>query len=284
MPHNRKNFAVILEDERIGLFSFHKGQWINEPIQQENWHSYQDFDLVKVLTKLTDKINRSSLLEDIEIVVIYTQKTAKELSKIESIINDLKCHKIQILRYEPLHKLIKAQGSKINKQNNEIAWYLETFLSRVTKVLLYTDTEREKEIMISLAQKSEVLESKDKEIESKEKQKQNLELECLKLRDQIDAMQRFDNEQIVSFLPIFYRNFWNSVSPTDVALLLDTVKPIEIPSPFPEPSSDTIATKKKRFKQLPSDEQKRILGFCKNLTHKLEIRQEFKSLFGDNDD
>lgn len=87
--------------------------------------------------------------------------------------------------------------------------------------------------------------------------------------------------QLATFLPIIYKNFWQEVSETDLALLADTFELPEVPRQaggVQEPSAYTIERKKKAFLALSEDEQTKILDFCRNtLPRTLTIRPEMQA-------
>lgn len=80
---------------------------------------------------------------------------------------------------------------------------------------------------------------------------EQLRIENKRLRAQLAQGSPMSLEQLVAFLPVIYRNFWNSVSPNDLALLSGNLKIPEIPSPCPEPSAEVIATMRQRLSAMP---------------------------------
>lgn len=109
--------------------------------------------------------------------------------------------------------------------------------------------------------------------------RKQLENKIIQLKQQIQAMHLPDMEQLLVFLPILYRNFWNNIKPSDLALLARTYHIPEVASPFPEPSNHTIIQMKKNLQALPPSQQQRLLDFCHQLPHDLEIRPEMRFFF-----
>lgn len=105
-----------------------------------------------------------------------------------------------------------------------------------------------------------------------------LRAENQQLRSQLATQERSGLEQLLVFLPVIFRNFWSVVRPDELALLAGTFQVPNIPSPYPEPSADTITTLKQRFLQLSEHQQASIIGFCRELQHRLEIRSEMRDL------
>lgn len=103
-----------------------------------------------------------------------------------------------------------------------------------------------------------------------------LRAENQQLRSQLAVQERPALEQLLLFLPVIFRNFWGVVRPDELALLAGTLQIPSIPSPYSEPSPDTIATLKRRLLQLPDQERETLLGFCRELRHRLEVRPDMR--------
>ena len=86
-------------------------------------------------------------------------------------------------------------------------------------------------------------------------------------------------EHLLTFLPAFYRNFFGTVRPDELALLAGTLQVPALPSPYHDPSPDTVHVLRKRFLNLPIGEQTRVLDFCRQLTHRLDVRPEMADFF-----
>lgn len=113
-------------------------------------------------------------------------------------------------------------------------------------------------------------------------ERQKHEAQIQKLQEQLHALQLPSMEEhllnLLTYLPAFYRNFFGTVRPDELALLAGTLHVPAVPSPFPDPSPNTVHALRKRFMSLPADEQARVLGFCRQLTHRLEVRPEMADL------
>lgn len=108
---------------------------------------------------------------------------------------------------------------------------------------------------------------------------EQLRIENKRLRAQLAQGSPVSLEQLVSFLPVIYRNFWNSVSPQDLALLAGSLNIPEVPSPCPEPSSEVITAKRQLLTNMPEHERARIVEYCRQLPFKLSMRPEMKHFF-----
>jgi hypothetical protein len=99
------------------------------------------------------------------------------------------------------------------------------------------------------------------------------------LEEELKMLRLPDVEQLLVYLPAIYRNFWTVVRPDEVAMLAGTFKPITVPSPFPDPTPDTVLVMKQRLKAMVPAERQKILEFCRGLRHQLHIRPEMRDLF-----
>lgn len=101
-----------------------------------------------------------------------------------------------------------------------------------------------------------------------------------RLRGQNAAMQQMDVERLVSFLPALFPRVFTVLGTTDLALLCGQVTPLSIPNPYPEPSEEALRTLQRRFRALPHELQKQIVGFIAPLPQrqKLQPRPEMREL------
>lgn len=99
------------------------------------------------------------------------------------------------------------------------------------------------------------------------------------LEDELQLLRQPDIEHLLVFLPAIYRNFWSVIRPDEVAMLAGTFKAINVPSPYPDPTPDTVLVMKGRLKALAPSERDKIMDFCRSLQHRLQIRPEMRELF-----
>lgn len=100
------------------------------------------------------------------------------------------------------------------------------------------------------------------------------------LDGRIVADPKHHRDMLISFLPIIFKDFWQHITPADVASLLNSTQIPAVPSPFPYADTATRLAKRKQFVALSEHEQQSIWQFCAALEyHHLTINPEFKSLF-----
>lgn len=110
------------------------------------------------------------------------------------------------------------------------------------------------------------------EIATLQQDKSDLEIE-------IEHLNRVRLEGLLAFLPIFFRDFWATVRPDELAMMCGRIAPPIVPSPYLEPSVETVRFMKIRFKTLAAAEREPILRFCRSLQHRLGIRAEMREFF-----
>lgn len=106
-----------------------------------------------------------------------------------------------------------------------------------------------------------------------------LQTEKAALEQELRQLRQPDVEHLLVFLPAIYRNFWSVVRPDEVAMLAGTFRTITVPSPFPEPTPDTVLVMKQRLRFMEPSEREKILAFCRSLPHRLQVRPEMRELF-----
>lgn len=88
-------------------------------------------------------------------------------------------------------------------------------------------------------------------------------------------------EIAVYFLPLFFRNFWEDFSPSDVAQIVFARQPISVPSPFPEPSPEALEILRREFEDLPPEDRAYIKGVVRRFVRHARLRPEMQKLLED---
>jgi hypothetical protein len=118
----------------------------------------------------------------------------------------------------------------------------------------------------------------DEDIDHWRSRAQELELANLKLRELLDMARPLEMERLLSYLPALYVQVFSVIGAADLALLTERVEPFAIPSPYPEPSTETLSRKQREFRQLDVKEQARIVHLVSNYAHRLLVRPEMQAL------
>lgn len=84
--------------------------------------------------------------------------------------------------------------------------------------------------------------------------------------------------ELVFFMPLFYRHFWEKVRADELAQLLREHEVPVISSPFREPGSGTLVVMRKRFLALPVAVREAVRAFAGDLAGHLDVRPESLNL------
>ena len=94
------------------------------------------------------------------------------------------------------------------------------------------------------------------------------------------ALRQVDKELLVTFLPALFARVFTILGAADLALLCGSVQPLNIPSPFPEPSTEALRVLQKKFRSLPKAAQLDVVQLVQHLPHRqrLNVRPEMREL------
>lgn len=270
----RNYYTLVIANNNVGIYGKAEDSpfWKNILINGEVCtviHS-QD-DLTRLIHHFNDDLNLTDNLKDCSLVVLYEKKNIHFLESLSKTLSELQCNDWQVLGWE----MIAQRSSTIKpmpafvKGNLDQAWITTIAMPTLERILNYQGQAWESELNRVKAEHEETK-------EDLRKQRSQLEQELEQLRKQIKAIQQPDIESLLAYMPIIYRNFWTSIKPQDLGLLVGTYNIPEVPNPFPEPDENTISMMKKRLQNLPELELQKIKNFCQELTHRLNIRPEMK--------
>ena len=294
-------FVFFLHHNRACCFKHETGTWQLHRLKGEASVELRGRQpLQPLLQDLSDQINATQALENVPIHVFYGQETVDTLKNAIHDLLQLKCKTWQILQMEPL--VARAQAKRpfptpTNVQSifsllgdsdkTTLNWVCQVLLPIVSSTFFYTDlamaSELKRDRKSQQIKHSQHQKEEEETLESLRKDRQNLVTQIQNLQQQVQVLQSPSMEHLLTFLPVIYRNFFGAVSPEELALLAGTLQVPEVPSPFPDPSPDTVYVKRQQFLSLPADDQTRIRGFCRQLTHhQLKVRTEMEFIFGEN--
>lgn len=269
MSESKEVYALILTQDKAVCCKQVSSLWQVEKIDGEQWHSLNELSGSDgLLQSLNERINSQDMLAGIELHVLCSETTYSQLSKLTTALQELQCTGWQLFHLEPL--LDRAKAASTDGNINDLAWLCQCLLP------LTTSSFREhKELEQEYQQQRQ---GKEQDIESLNVEIKRLRLETHDLKASMAAIQKPDTEQLLTYLPIIFENFWSGISPDDFALLAGELGVPQIPSPYPEPSGEIVRIMKKRFLRLPENERQRILNWCRDLCHDLNVRREMREL------
>lgn len=255
-----QNYYFVLVNKAISLFS-------------------QDFKLIKqhndqegVATGYIQSVidDYRSYLENNQVTIIADNNLFSNLMALVTDFESIPLSSLTIHSWEAIltqqHLVKENVLNALDYQKGE--WLVKYILSPLSSNASMNETISDSELYEQLKN----LENERKDLQQKIDELVN-ELDQLKNQHKNDS-QRV--EMLASFLPIIYRNFWHKVKPSDLALIASSYQEISVPSPFPEPSADTILIKKKQLLALSENEKNELISICNDLPSYLEVRPEFK--------
>jgi hypothetical protein len=272
--------AIFVQQQKIVCYSGDAaGLWTHQRIKGETALDFKPEKAASVLQQVlkdqSERINQEHALRDIEVHLLYGQADVAAMSEAAKALADLRCATWQILRMEPLlERAAVASGSTptIALEDND-AWLKKVLLPLLSSTFTYANAAFQAEEARARQAHDDTLESLRVEVSGKRQ-------EVAQLHAQIRALQLPDMAHLLSFLPAIYRNFWGTVRPDELALLAGTLTAPVIPSPYSEPSPDTVLALQRRLSQLPELDRERVLGFCRGLPHRLDVRPEMRGVLG----
>ena len=113
-------------------------------------------------------------------------------------------------------------------------------------------------------------------------EKKKLQTEVREAQKKIAAVQRPNLEALLSFLPSIFKNFWNTVRPDELANIAGLLDIPNISSPYHNPTSSAVQSKKRQFHAVAETEQQQIIVFCRQLKQDYDLQPhlEFRPIIG----
>lgn len=107
-----------------------------------------------------------------------------------------------------------------------------------------------------------------------------LQVQNEQLKAENAALRQVDKELLATYLPALFSRVFTVLGAADLALLCGSVEPLNIPSPFPEPSTEALRVLQKKFRSLPKAAQLDVVQLVQHLPHRqrLNVRPEMREL------
>jgi hypothetical protein len=276
MPNPEKLLVVLLLDGHAACF-VRDGQtrWQQEPIHGEAWYPLAGNNaLAQVLDELDQRLNCSDQLAGFALHLVYEQSALPWLADVARALAAVRCGTWQVLRWEPLRdRAAMLSGQAPAASLPAIDWLQQSLLPVLEATFQYQDDALAAERARAEQQHADTLESLRAD-------RLRLEAEIAIQREQLSALQRPAMDDVLAYLPAIYRNLFGSIAPHDLALLAGQLQVPPIPSPWPEPSPDTLHALQARLRKLPEPRATQLRDFCRQLPHPLELRVEMRAWLG----
>lgn len=272
--------AIFVQHQKVVCYSCNAaGLWAHQRIKGENSVDIPPgkaaATLQQVLKDQSDRINQQHDLRDVELHLLYGLGDVEAMADVPKVLSSLHCSTWQILRLEPLlERAAVARGITPPAPLEDEKWLKAVLLPILTSTFAYSNKAFQAEEARARHEHEDTMESLRADVQIKHQ-------EVAQLQARINALQLPGVEHLLVYLPAIYRNFWGVVRPDELALLAGTLEVPNIPSPYHEPSANTVLMLKRRFESLPELDRERVLGFCRALPHRLDVRSEMRDLFGE---
>lgn len=292
--------SIFIHQNVMACFVCDKvGQWSLRRIEGEALtklpQSNAKSKLSRVLNEIKDQFNLpGNNLQGTQVHVFYDQAGVDCLTELPKVFKAMDCAAWQILRLEPLLERACSMETMPplfspsvllpldDETHAQTQWFMRVVLPVVSSTFFYSSeavaAELERVRRATKMETQRVLADHEETLDSLRAERQALEEEKHNLVQQVQAMQRLSMENLITYMPVFYRNFFSKIKPSDLALLVGSLTPPDLGSTFTEPDGDTVLVLRKRFLNLPESERHRVVDFCRQLTHPLEVRPEMRDL------
>lgn len=271
-------YTLLIVEQEISVFRKHRNGWEIVPIDGEDRNPAQTLeDVVKSVDKINRHINLEKQLADVELIVVCDDDLQSTLpAKLPEHLNRYQCSTFRFVPWqESKQDALQLRPAKGKAPQHNTDWLKGIFLP-----LLVAEKSTPGQAIL---EQNKINKEHQENIAKLQAERDRLEKEIALLKEQMRSLSMPDLEQLTTYLPIIYRNFWNSIKPSDLALIAGSYRIPEVPSPFPEPGRDTIALMKKRLQNLPQSEYDKIINICRELPHQLEIRPEMRFILEEGD-
>lgn len=286
----------LLEQTAIAYQSHDWETWIPIHIKGEPRFPHQNqLDQIHImLDEINQSFNLDDALHDVHLCMIYSENQAK--LALQSLTRANTQFKNQIFSSRPLQRLHQYYLEKNpDAEPLDLAQLSpECFQQHLLPLFSFDYSWKQTQKRLAeLEQKETLLLEQQKAHESTFQQlqaqhaktQQAWEKQIADKKHELSLLTAPDLENLSSFLPAIFKDFWNTVRPDELATIAGLLTPPKIPSPFPSLSNAAVQSKKRQFLALSTADQQQILQFCILLKKDFDLRVhlEFQPLIGELD-
>lgn len=287
---SEKLLSIVILNDHLSIYEYQNNIWESMPIKGEHNYEHQhDISCLNTsILELNARMNQDDNLAQYKITILYIQPKASWLGNTLSILTEhYQCTRIQVLGYETIIDTVEDSNyTDISKP----AWISQYVLPTV---IVKSNSEQIKEQeqllnnkLTSLQKaldddKNSLYQEYDEQTSQLNTEKQKLLEQINELRTQITNANTPNLENLISYLPVIFKDFWNIVPPIELANIAGKINPPNIPSPYHSPSEQAVALQKRKFDSLDENTQKSIITFGIQLSqhYSLKPHRTFSRLF-----
>lgn len=224
-----------------------------------------------MLKRLKERLDDKVAFNTCEFQIVYDEKAINQLTDVISLFRHFECDKFQLLRWQPIQQRLLANGKAVDQPNVNT-------LSTVVCPLIESIFHYQGEALSAEYQRA--LLQHETNIETIRQESLKLMQEKASLQAQVDALRRPELEYLVTFMPLFYENFFMVVNPQELALMAGSLKIPDLSSTYTEPDNDTVQMLKRKFLNLPETSRQQVISFAKEISRKeLKVRKIMQPFF-----
>lgn len=267
-----RSAALLLLQGQATCYTLDKpaDAWQRLKLGGQEWLPLQTHSLPRLLEALHTRTNLSQRLSDYTLHLIADANAQPWLAQnhVGAELAKYHCRHWQVLMWQPLSQRARWQAGASPEALPESPWLQEHLLPMLQTIFASRGR------LPNAAPPTQPSIPPNDTLESLKAERQRLRAELAELQEQIAS----DANALITQLPALYRNAFGVISPHDLALLAGNASRVpKIPSPYPEPSPDTLRVLQKRVRNLPPEQARDLRQFCLQLPHPLEPRPEMRA-------
>ncbi len=291
---SKYTLCLCLLDDEIQVYkSINQTVWDILPIHGEEsfLHHHRKDCLKTILQECSQRLNLDTKLENVTVNILYTVQSYSWLIEALVQLEHLENKQVQILQFQNLVEYVRKslmQEITIPLNPTLITQYI------LPLTCLDNSWQEHQNLVNSLAVQKQIqqeqlqLEEQQAQSDFAEQlsklqlEKQKLQIEIKDMQQKLAMVQRPNLENLLSYLPSVFKNFWNTIRPDELANIAGLLDVPVIPSPYYSPTTAAVQAKKRRFLALETNEQQQIVEFCRQLKQDfdLNLHLEFQSIIG----
>lgn len=291
---SKYTLCLCLLDDNIQVYkSINQTVWDIVPIHGEEsfLHHHRKDCLKAILQECNQRLNLDTKLEKVTVSILYTVQNYCWLTEVLTQLENLKNKQVQILQWQNLVEY--ARKSFIEEVPISLTPAL-TAQYILPLTCLDNSWQEHQNLLNSLTLQKQIqqeqLQAEEQQVQSDfaeqlsklQLEKQKLQIEIKDMQQKLAMVQRPNLENLLSYLPSVFKNFWNTIRPDELANIAGLLDVPVIPSPYHSPTTAAVQAKKRRFLALETSEQRQIIEFCRQLKqdYDLSLHIEFQPIIG----
>lgn len=275
-----RSAALLLLQGQATCYTLDKptDAWQHLKLGGQEWLPLQTHNLGRLLEALHTRTNLSQRLSDYTLHLIADVSAQPWLAQnhLGAELAKYHCRHWQVLMWQPLSQRARWQAGASPDALPEGPWLQEHLLPMLQTI--FASRSKLPNAAPPAPDSATPSTPQNDTLENLKAERQRLRAELTALQEQMAATQCMDANALVTQLAALYRNPFGVISPHDLALLAGNASRVpQIPSPYPEPSPDTLRALQKRVRNLPPEQARDLRQFCLQLPHPLEPRPEMRA-------